>query len=63
MVITGEQVQEPFGEHPPLRVFQSVPSAPQVADHHHHHHEDQIISKPFDINIKVDPHICNYFMP
>ena len=27
----GEQVQEPFGEHSPLRVFPSLSSTPQVA--------------------------------
>ena len=50
--VPGEQVQEQVGEHPPLRVFQSVPSAPKVADDHHD--EDLIISNPIDINIKVD---------
>ena len=32
--VPGEQVQEQVGEHPPLRVFQSVPSAPQVDEDH-----------------------------
>ena len=29
--VAGEQVQEPFGEHSPLRVFPSLSSTPQVA--------------------------------
>ena len=31
----GEQVQEPPCQYSPLRVFQSLPSAPQVDDHYH----------------------------
>ena len=54
--VPGEQVQEQVGEHPPLRVFQSVPSAPQVDDHDQDqdHDEDLIILNPIDMNIKVD---------
>ena len=38
--VPGEQVQEQVGEHPPLRVFQSVPSAPQVDEDHYHDEDD-----------------------